>query len=108
MVGVQIEAMIYDMCCKQSACISQGPVSAPAQAVKGSVIHSLILHLGHNPPARNGENRPYVQKALKSRKQEECDSLRSFKIELLSALVFNIFPVSWLLLHPEYFKHEDE
>lgn len=47
-VGVQIEAMIYDMCCKQSLCISQGPVTAPAQAVKGSVIHSLILHLGHN------------------------------------------------------------
>lgn len=51
-VGVQIEAMIYDMCCKQSLCISQGPVTAPAQAVKGSVIHSLILHLGHNPPAK--------------------------------------------------------
>lgn len=48
-VGVQIEAMIYDMCCKQSPCISQGPVTAPAQAVKGSVIHSLILHLGHTP-----------------------------------------------------------
>lgn len=46
-VGVQIEAMIYDMCCKQSLCISQGPVTAPAPAVKGSVILSLILHLGH-------------------------------------------------------------
>lgn len=53
-VGVQIEAMIYDMCCKQSPCISQGPVTAPAQAVKGSVIHSLILHLGHTPPAKAG------------------------------------------------------
>lgn len=53
-VGVQIEAMIYDMCCKQSLCISQGPVTAPAQAVKGSVIHSLILHLGHNPTAKTG------------------------------------------------------
>lgn len=53
-VGVQIEAMIYDMCCKQSLCISQGPVTAPAQAVKGSVIHSLILHLGHNSPAKIG------------------------------------------------------
>lgn len=53
-VGVQIEAMIYDMCCKQSLCISQGPVTAPAQAVKGSVIHSLILHLGHNPAAKIG------------------------------------------------------
>lgn len=51
-VGVQIEAMIYDMCCKQSLCISQGPVTAPAQAVKGSVIHSLILHLGHNSLAK--------------------------------------------------------
>lgn len=48
-VGVQIEAMIYDMCCQQSLCISQGPVTAPAQPVKGSVIHSLILHLGHKP-----------------------------------------------------------
>ncbi len=53
-VGVQIEAMIYDMCCKQSLCISQGPVTAPAQAVKGSVIHSLMRHLGHNPPAETG------------------------------------------------------
>lgn len=53
-VGVRIEAMIYDMCCKQSPCISQGPVTAPAQAVKGSVIHSLILHLGHTPPAKTG------------------------------------------------------
>lgn len=52
LVGVQIEAMIYDMCCKQSLCISQGPVTAPAQAVKGSVIRSLILHLGHNSPER--------------------------------------------------------
>lgn len=51
-VGVQIEAMIYDMCCKQSVCISQGPVTAPAPAVKGSVRHSLILHLGHNSPAK--------------------------------------------------------
>lgn len=51
--GVQIEAMIYDMCCKQSLCISQGPVTAPAQAVKGSVIHSLILHLGHNSLVKN-------------------------------------------------------
>lgn len=51
-VGVQIEAMIYDMCCKQSLCISQGPVTAPAQAVKGSVIRSLILHLGHNSAAK--------------------------------------------------------
>lgn len=52
LVGVQIEAMIYDMCCKQSLCISQGPVTAPAQAVKGSVIRSLILHLGHNSTAK--------------------------------------------------------
>lgn len=64
-VGVQIEAMIYDMCCKQSLCISQGPVTAPAQAVKGSVIHSLILHLGHNPRAKN---RVYVQNSLNLRK----------------------------------------
>ena len=52
-VGVQIEAMIYDMCCKQSLCISQGPVTAPAQAVKGSVIHGLILHLGHTSLVKN-------------------------------------------------------
>lgn len=53
LVGVQIEAMIYDMCCKQSLCISQGPVTAPAQALKGSDTHSLILHLGHNLAERN-------------------------------------------------------
>lgn len=44
LVGVQIEAMIYDMCCKQSLCISQGPVTAPAQAVKASALF--------NPPFR--------------------------------------------------------
>lgn len=67
-VGVRIEAMIYDMCCKQSPCISQGPVTAPAQAVKGSVIHSLILHLGHAPPAKTGfmYNRLLIQENKRS------------------------------------------
>lgn len=32
----------------------KGPVTAPAQAVKGSVIRSLILHLGPTPPAKTG------------------------------------------------------
>ena len=45
-VGVQIEAMIYDMCCKQSLSISQRPVRAQTQRVgKDSFIRSSILHL---------------------------------------------------------------
>lgn len=45
LVGVQIEAMIYDMCCKQSLCISQGPVTAPAQVVKASGMFNLPFRL---------------------------------------------------------------
>lgn len=84
-VGVQIEAMIYDMCCKQSLCISQGPVTAPAQAVKGSVMHSLILHLGHNPPAKIGFmfRRVLIQENkkinLKNWKRESTIPPRCFK-----------------------------
>lgn len=84
-VGVQIEAMIYDMCCKQSLCISQGPVTAPAQAVKGSVIHSLILHLGHNAPAKIGF---MFRSLLILENKKEHNSPRWFKNELLSALIF--------------------
>lgn len=96
-VGVQIEAMIYDMCCKQSLCISQGPVTAPAQAVKGSVMHSLILHLGHNPPAKIGFmfRRVLIQeKFFKKREKERAQfPLAVLKISFfffLSALAFNI------------------
>lgn len=95
-VGVQIEAMIYDMCCKQSLCISQGPVTAPAQAVKGSVMHSLILHLGHNPPAKIGFmfRRVLIQEHFfKKREKERAQfPLAVLKISFffLSALAFNI------------------
>lgn len=83
-VGVRIEAMIYDMCCKQSPCISQGPVTAPAQAVKGSVRHSLIFHLGHTPLAKTGfmYNRLLIQ-------VNKTNTMPSASLRIASSSIYN-------------------